>query len=89
MAQQFDEMRQQYMNTYNNDDIMSFYQIAINKKNFDRVYVNGENPNDNYFLNIEKRARIMELIENNNINKNDFGNILLMLTNEELIYIGF
>jgi hypothetical protein len=88
-AYQLDEMREQYMNVYTVDNIMNFYKIAANKKNFNNVFVNGENPEDNYFLDIEKRTFLLELIESNNVNRNQFREVLLMLTNEELSYIGF
>lgn len=89
MAQQLDEMRQQYMNVYTDDNIRSFYQIAVGKMNFKKVYVEGENPEDNYFLDFEKRAHFLELIENDSVDKDEFQQSLLMLTNEELVYIGF
>ena len=87
--QQLDGMRQSYMNYYTDENIRSFYQIAISKKNFKKVYVKGENPEDNYFLDCEKRAHFLELIENDTVDRNEFQQVLLMLTDEELAYIGF
>lgn len=82
-------MRQQYINEYTDSDILAFYKIAASKFNFKNVCVDGENIEDNYLLSNEKRQHILDLYNNHDISNDSFTQVLSMLSDDELIYIGF
>lgn len=82
-------MRQQYINEYTDSNILAFYKIASSKCNFKNVYVDGGNVEDNYLLDENRRKHIYNLYQKNDISNESFHSVLNMLSDDELIYIGF
>lgn len=84
-----DQLREQYMQEYTDENILGFYELASRKYNFVNVHCNGDSVENNYIVNNERREYFINLYNNKNTNRNVFKEVLNSLTDEQLTYIGF
>ena len=85
----------EYLDNYEENDMINFCQVAINKYRFEKYKIKNLNRQnidiEDYIIDRDSEAYnlMLNIINNQRCNQEDFANILELLDYEQIIYIGF